>query len=182
MEKFNIAELFYSSPILIPNHEHPLIHCFHPNESGFTCNNPDHEKINANKLNEKKQKGEEKEILRSFFCSFCDYDICDNCFRELELYKIVFYDPNQIRNKKIKGTGQVYRDKGWKKFNCHIHEMPLIIKGQDSFIWNWKCVKCNNLYYTNDYNNDCLVKNELYYCTLCNYSLCPECADKNEIK
>ena len=94
MEKFNIAELFYSSPILIPNHEHPLIHCFHPNESGFTCNNPDHEKINKNKLNEKKQKGEEKEILRSFFCSFCDYDICDNCFRELELYKIVFYDSN----------------------------------------------------------------------------------------
>ena len=42
MKKFNIADKFYERPILIPNHEHPLIHCFHP--EGFTCNNePEHE-------------------------------------------------------------------------------------------------------------------------------------------
>ena len=176
MKKFNIADKFYERPILIPNHEHPLIHCFHP--EGFTCNNePEHEILK--KKGKIKIKQDPDKTSPSFFCSFCNYDICDDCFEQLELYKIVFYDPKKIKNKNLKPPDESFRGLGWKKFKCHIHEMPLIMKGDNQLNWHWKCEECHTQYFTDNFK-DQLQQDKLYYCTLCGYSLCPGCADRNE--
>ena len=167
METFNIAERFYAGPILIPYHIHPVIHCIHDS----TCD----------KCNKRCEEG-------SFCCTFCDYDCCDNCFKELELYKILFYNPlinpNEQKPKKKESKSKLdFSDKGWILFKCHqIHSLPKIAKGSETYDWNWQCSNCKqffNTYNMNDPNN-IIVHSELYYCSLCNYSLCLSCAEKNK--
>ena len=111
-ETFSIAEQFYHRPILIPNHPHPLIHRYDEKERDFSCNNPDCKKPEGN----------------SFRCTFCNYDICDKCFGEIELYKIIFYDENRVKNKNPPSTEEDLQGLGWKKFSYHQHEMPKIKK------------------------------------------------------
>ena len=159
-ETFSIAEQFYHRPILIPNHPHPLIHRYDEKERDFSCNNPDCKKPEGN----------------SFRCTFCNYDICDKCFGEIELYKIVFYDENRVKNKNPPSTEEDLQGLGWKKFSYHQHEMPKIKK--HNLIWS--CSKCEKNYKTNDIPNevakDYIVNDRYYYCSLCNYSLCLDCA------
>ena len=163
---FSIASQFYHRPILIPHHPHPLIHCYHEKEKEFSCNNPDC----------KKNEGD------SFRCTFCNYDICDKCFEEIELYKIIFYDEKKVKNKNPPSTGQDFGGLGWKNFSYHQHAMPTIVKKE----LIWCCSNCEKLYKTsNDIQNeeakDYIVCDKYYYCSLCNYSLCLDCA-KNGIK
>ena len=175
MSNFNISEKFYDGPILIPHHEHPVIHCFHDNT--FNCN------ICKSAFIEEKQ-AQKINKMGSFCCTLCNLDICDNCFGEIELYKIVFYEPNQIKNKDNLNNNLELSDRGWKKFKCHhIHSMPLIIKGTDQFGWEYICSECHKSYATYSTNNqeNVYISKYLYYCSICDYCLCIECAKKNII-
>ena len=174
MEKSDIDYLFYDGPILIPYHKHPVIHCLH--EGSFNCDkcgNPKNNEQNA--IN-----GESQSKKGSFFCTYCDYDFCDDCFEELELYKIVFYDPSKIKSKNLPKNQQDFSEKGWKYFKCHKHEMPKIVKGMENYNWIWYCSYCQKEYqtYHNVVGNDIYNNVMLYYCSICNYSLCLECVEK----
>ena len=179
MSNFNIAEKFYEGAILIPHHEHPVFHCFH--DDTFNCN------VCKKAFTIEKEKDSNINKTGCFCCTLCNVDICDICFGEIELYKIVFYDdPNIIKNKDKFNNTLELSDRGWKKFKCHTHSMPLIIKGSDQFGWNYECSACHRLYVTynpQDQNmENIFISKYLYYCSLCNYCLCCECAEKNIIK
>lgn len=173
ISKSNIAEIFYESPILVPSHDHPMFHCFH--YTTFKCENC-----------KRDFKSEDNEVnpVGSFYCTLCDMDICDYCFGEIELYKIVFYDANLVKNKNKMMNTQDFSDRGWGKFNCHIHSLPRIIKGTDHFGWDYKCSECHKHYVTYDPENqeNIYFSRELYYCSVCNYCLCIECSEKYLIK
>ena len=169
--KSNIAELFYASPILVPIHDHPVFHCLHDNT--FNCEfcktafNIGYNEINP---------------MGSFYCTLCDTDICDNCFGEIELYKIVFYDSTLVEKKEKEEiiNTQDFSDRGWIKFDCHIHSLPRIIKGNDHFGWDYQCSKCEKQYvtYVPENQENVYFSKELYYCAICNYCLCIECSEK----
>ena len=159
----SILSNFYSNPLLIPDHIHPVIHCYH-NYYNITCN----------KCTKEKKCG--------FCCTYCNYDICDECFEDYEFYKIVFYDADKIKNKYLPPKEEDFSSLGWKNFLCHEHHMPEIKKGNELFVWKWQCSNCGNKYATDEVEDPgWIIQNIFYYCSICNYSLCQNCA-KNNLK
>ena len=70
-----------NSSIMIKFHQHPLYSCFSPlraNSSQFwTCN------YCGSKYNY---------TVPSFYCTACDYDLCQKCLIQCQLYEIIMYD------------------------------------------------------------------------------------------
>ena len=157
----SILSNFYSNPLLIPDHIHPVIHCYH-NYYNITCD----------KCTKEKQCG--------FCCTYCNYDICDECFEDYEFYKIVFYDADKIKNKYLPPKDEDFSSLGWKNFLCHEHHMPEIKKGNELFVWKWQCSICGNKYATEKIKDPGWIMQDIfYYCSICNYSLCQNCANNN---
>ena len=170
--------IFYTEPILIPYHPHPLIHCLH--DKGYTCNSYIN-LINNNEI--EKNDTNHRGTGCSFFCTFCNYDICEECFENIELYKIIFYAQNLIKKGPELKMTEDFSYLDWKKFKCHEHPMPEIIKNYIPF--NWICSECKKNYITakdeknaNELNYE--VVGKFYICSLCSYILCQTCAVKNE--
>lgn len=165
MASFDILERFYYDLILIPYHEHPLMHCY----LSFTCDQCH------------KGKGEGW----SFICTYCNYNCCEDCFKKLELYKILFYHPTDEKQEKFKKkfvqeSLQDFSDLKFEVFKCENkceekHALPLIKEGSANFDWIWICSNCKITYHTYESEEH---DNLLYYCSICNYMLCLECAYK----
>ena len=48
------------------------------------------------------------------------------------------------------------------------------------FVWKWQCSNCGNKYATEKVEEPgWIIQDILYYCTICNYSLCQNCANNN---
>ena len=134
-------------------HQHPLIFCFTPLRI---------------------KKGENwpcgKCFLRyshdtpSFYCTLCNYDLCQNC---LGKYKL-----NQVKiNKNKSNESQSSNIFKWqRKFQGHMHLLTLIQKRNQNY--SWRCNKCSK-----DFRN----KNSSFYCSLCDYCICSNCIGINYI-
>ena len=150
--KFSLLSLINPS-ILVPSHPHPLIYC-------LTIERYKHVKIcYCNKCNNTIHIN-----IPSFYCVFCDFDICEGCILSHHLSEITIFNYNMnLFNLTMNIENQQLN---WQlKFPSHNHLLTLIKKVNNSFIWF--CNICNN-----KYEND----SPFYYCSLCNFHLCQNCA------
>jgi len=149
----NITSLI-NFPILIDDHLHPLIFCNSlrgRNCEGWVC-----DKCSSNYSS----------ITPSFYCTFCDYDLCQNCLGEYKLKSIRKY------NCKLKNNINAKNNKNdifpWQiDYPNHKHFMSHEKKMND-----WFCESCKQ-----NFNN----KNDSYCCSLCDYDICIKCSkDKSQ--
>ena len=136
-------------------HPHPIIFCFTPERikkgHNWNCNKCLYRYCSQ---------------FPSFFCTFCDYDLCQNCIGK---YKI-----NQVEiNKK---TSEVETNQNnqfeWQNiYPEHKHFLTLVLKRNKNF--SWKCNKCLKIY-----KND----ESLFYCSLCDFNICKDCINKDNKK
>ena len=152
----NIKILSIISPPIFMNdiHNHPLIYCLplyrNNNGSSWTCNLC---KTNYNYG------------TSTFYCTYCDFDLCPNCLGEYQLDQIIFYNPNSNKSNSIKNIQQNSNNFQWqKKFQKHNHNLTLIQKVNKNE--TWICDNCSK-----KYGN----KETSYYCSLCDYDLCKNC-------
>ena len=149
--KLSLLSLINSS-ILVQEHIHPLIYCLTIDRSNFytnwTCN-----KCGINYTYN----------IPSFYCIFCDFDICEACILSHKLFDIIVFDYNlNLLNFTMNNPLQLFK---WQSiFPFHNHLLTLIKKTNINFFWF--CNVCNN-----KYGNDSAV----YYCSLCNFHLCQNC-------
>ena len=107
----------------------------------------------------------------SFYCTFCDFDLCQNCLAEYKLDQIIFYDCNENDANNLKNIQQNSNNFQWqKKFKNHIHFLTLIVKQNKTF--SWKCNKCSQTYQNIESS---------YYCSLCDYYICKNCIEEKPI-
>ena len=153
-DNLNLIE-FITLPIIIKNHPHPLIFCKTLDRSKFGTS------WNCNNCFEKYTYDQP-----SFYCTFCDYDICRKCVENLKLNEIHFYDfcKNKI-DIHLPSNGNF----NWtQKYIFHEHLLTHIIRQNQNFFWC--CDSCHN-----NYLNLC----SSYHCSLCNYDICFNCFFKN---
>lgn len=99
-----------------------------------------------------------KNTIPSYYCTRCDFDICDNCIKE----KIM------EENSKI---GE-YDNEGdfWQfKSQYHIHPLTYLTLKNDLL---WTCDKCKLEIDNDDF---------FYFCSECEYYLCEDCKQKEKI-
>ena len=141
-----------NSPIQINIHEHPLIYCCTKNRAGagWTCN-----KCSISYSYES----------YTFYCTFCDFDLCENCLGQFQLNQILLYDYNYSN---LKNIIKISKDNyEWqKKFSVHHHMLTLLNKQND--LNSWVCNKC---FQTFKNNISC------FYCSLCDFNLCQNCGN-----
>ena len=142
-----------NSSIMIKFHQHPLYSCFSPlraNSSQFwTCN------YCGSKYNY---------TVPSFYCTACDYDLCQKCLIQCRLYEIIMYDYS--KNEFLNFT--MTQNDGNYNLSVHNHRLALIkIEIYDP----------NNKYYIHCKACKGNIKNtdQFYYCSLCNFYLCEKC-------
>lgn len=154
-KKSNEITCLISPPILMSIiHKHPLLYC-HPLERKNYSLNWSCDICKSNNLANQS----------SFYCTFCDFDLCPKCLGECQIDKIKFYNSNSNESKELKNIEQNQNDFKWqKKFKNHKHLLTLIEKeNKDSL---WICDNCSKSF-TNI--------NSSYYCSLCDYDLCKNC-------
>ena len=70
-----------NSPIIVPEHDHPLIFCLvnerNLNIKSWICN---------------KCKSEFNSSIPSFYCTFCCYDLCESCVGKYQLNELKVFD------------------------------------------------------------------------------------------
>ena len=131
-------------PILIDAHPHPLILSICQREN-WVCD----------KCSESYSPD-----IESFYCTFCDYDLCKKCLGKYQLDNIKEYNFNKrfhITSKKILPFQIEYKN--------HEHFLSKIQKRN-----KWVCDDCQKTFENNNITS--------YYCSLCDYDICEECATK----
>ena len=152
----NILSLI-NLPIVVPCHnQHPLINCKTPGRAELSkfwiCNNC---------------MGSYSYSVPSFYCTACDYDLCQRCFLCLSAFMIAVYN-YQFGNMY---ASQQFTNMSHYHQNIHNHPIVKIIK-EPSF--SEIQLKCNFCYKE-------LLKNEAFhYCTLCNFCVCVNCFNMNQ--
>ena len=141
--------MFINIPILVKAHEHPLLLCFcqRNDGKGWVCD---------------KCRSEYSYCSPSFYCTFCDYDLCQKCIWEYKLNQI----KKSSRNINNIINNQTYLNKNfaWQnKFKNHAHSLSLIKRINNHI--PWICDNCNQIY----------KKKQSYYCSLCDYNICDCC-------
>ena len=142
--------LLINKPIIIGSHNHPLIFCFTPERAKFgqnwVCN-----KCSSNYNYEN----------ASFYCTFCDFDVCENCLASYKLNEVDIYNSN---NNQI-NIPALDNNFNWQtKLPLHEHFLTLIKRKSNNY--SWKCRNCSKIYNENDLS---------YYCSLCDYNICQNC-------
>ena len=139
---------FINFPIKIDIHEHPLILCICQRQCEWFCvfcstsykNTP------------------------SFYCTYCDYDLCQKCLGEYRLNQVKKCDKNTKYLNIIQDDANSIFP--WQRqFSYHKHFLSIIRKTNKC---SWTCNKCSKIY-QNSYKS-------LYYCSLCDYNICDECS------
>ena len=155
--KFNLISVI-NSPVKVNSHPDPLLYCF-AKIRGFTSNigNPSWRCNECEKIYTYE--------IPSFYCTFCDYNLCPNCFGNNIINEVEFFNYNDMNNQSIKmKTGMI---NNWNFIlPNHNHGLVLVEKVNKNFMW--KCNFCQN-----NYGNNILF----FYCSLCNLYLCQKCAN-----
>ena len=101
--------------IKIDEHEHPLIFCFTPGRQKYgsiwTCNKCFY---NYNYQ------------ISSFYCTFCDYDLCSNCLSNYKLNNINIY--NNFKQNSLIQNNKNSNFNWQKKYPSHTHLLTLVKK------------------------------------------------------
>ena len=140
-----------NSSIMIDFHGHPLFSCFTPQRANcsqywtcFQC------KCNYSYK------------VPSFYCTACNYDLCQKCLMQCKLFTIQMYDYSKNEYKNI--------DMNPNQLNtyAHNHCMTLIqpenYNTEGNYVIHCKSCRC-----------DIKSKEYFYYCSLCNYYICQNC-------
>ena len=152
----NILSLI-NLPIIVPYHaEHPLINCKTPGRIS--------EKYNFWQCDS--CKSQYSYNVPTFYCTACDFDICQKCILSLGAFWIIIYNYNlgNLSEAKIDEESSYTM----KHLNKKIHHHPTIkIIREPSYYENK--IRCNL----------CLKEiqkdENFYFCSLCNYSVCINC-------
>ena len=97
----------------------------------------------------------------TYFCSFCDFNLCDSCRAEGNYSKKKEF-PENIQDSEIKLNYKFLPPKN------HEHRLVYCRTSRKLFESNrWFCNNCQK-----EFNNDIWS----FYCTLCDYDLCIDCA------
>ena len=154
---------FLNFPIKIDEHEHPLLLC---NCQRQTDNNQVNKGWKCDKC-----LTDYTYCTPSFYCTYCDYDLCSKCLGEYKLNQIKRSNENIMifNNYSMKNNNTCY---AWqRKSPRHIHSLSLIKRINNS---NWTCDNCNKTFKKNDKMS--------FYCSLCDYNLCTQCyMNKNAV-
>ena len=140
------------SPILVQSHIHPLVYCLTLDRAKYgtswICN---------------KCSGQFAYNIPSFYCVFCDFDMCERCILSHHLFEIMVFDYKMnLLNFIMNNPLQLFN---WQSlYPCHNHLLTLIKKVNPNFYWS--CNLCKN-----KYGND----SAFYYCSLCDFRLCRNC-------
>ena len=146
-----------TSSIIIEAHPHPLYSCYvirNQNFNCWTCNNCG----NNYELN-----------IPSFYCTYCDYNFCQNCLMQYPLYKIRFYDysKNGDFNADMNQNNSNYYN-----FNIHKHSLAVIqMENYENNKYIIHCKACKGNIKSSD---------SFYYCTLCNFYVCANCINNSQ--
>ena len=146
----NNSLLLINRPIKIDIHNHPLIFCLTPDRAKFgkswACN-----KCSSNYTYEN----------ASFYCTSCDFDICEKCLANYKLneIEIINFNNNSMNSPNLNNNFN------WQT-NLPMHSHPLTLIKRICYNCLWKCKTCSNKYYKNDLS---------YYCSLCDYGICMNC-------
>ena len=140
-----------NSSIMIDFHGHPLFSCFTPQRANcsqywtcFQC------KCNYSYK------------VPSFYCTACNYDLCQKCLMQCKLFTIQMYDYSKNEYKNI--------DMNPNQLNtyAHNHCMTLIqpenYNTDGNYVIHCKSCRC-----------DIKSKEYFYYCSLCNFYICQNC-------
>ena len=152
----NILSLI-NLPIIVPYHaEHPLINCKTPGRISEKYNFWQYDSC----------KSQYSYDVPTFFCTACDFDICQKCILSLGAFWIIIYNYNlgNLSEAKIDEESSYTM----KHLNKKIHHHPTIkIIREPSYYENK--IRCNL----------CLKEiqkdENFYFCSLCNYSVCINC-------
>ena len=152
----NILSLI-NLPIIVPYHaEHPLINCKTPGRID--------EKFNFWECDS--CKSQYSYDVPTFYCTACDFDICQKCILSLGAFWIIIYNYNlgNLCETQIKEESPYIRKNLEKKI--HHHPIIKIIREPSYYENKTKC----NLCFKDIQNNE-----EFYFCSLCNYCVCLNC-------
>ena len=157
----NILSLI-DCPISLDFHEHPLFYC-------YTTGRPKNNTWDCNKCRNSYSKN-----VPTFYCTFCDFDLCENCVGNYNSRKILIYDyeDNVLNNISLRNPPML-RD--WQKvFPSHSHFLTLVRKRNKdkNNKKSWICEFCSRPYSS---------KEDFYYCSLCDYYLCQYCSNEQMI-
>ena len=153
----NILSLI-NLPILVPYHcQHPLISCLTPGRAemstNWICNGCGcHYSYN----------------VPTFYCTACDYDLCQRCLLSLSAFMISIYNYNMsLINESTQFTNysHYHADK-------HKHPIVKIIRDKTYAEIRLRCNLC-----IKDLQKD----EQFYYCSLCNYCICMNCYGMNNM-
>ena len=99
----------------------------------------------------------------SFYCTFCDFDLCHNCLGEYQLNEIKINNSNNYKLIQQISNGNF----PWQKKNYnHAHLLTLIKRTNN----NWICDKCSQNFQK---------KEPSFYCSLCDFDICLNCNNQN---
>jgi len=146
---------FIDSSILVNAHEHPLKLCYNIERkfygTGWTCN-----KCSSSFTYD----------IPSYYCTFCDFDLCQNCVGEYKLNEIKIYDTN-LNDFKLIQYNSKDGFKWQKKYPFHSHLITNIKRYNDNN--SWICNNCSKTFQNKDSS---------YYCSLCDFDICNDCFNK----
>ena len=150
----NLTSLINFS-VIINVHEHPLQLCYPLARknygTGWTC-----DKCSTSFTYDEP----------SFYCTFCDLDICQKCIGEFRFNEINIYDTtsNNYKYEQRISNGNFQ----WQKSSpFHNHLLTYIQRGNNS---SWICDKCSKKFQSKDPS---------FYCSLCDFDICQTCFNNN---
>ena len=175
----NILSLI-NLPVVVPYHnQHPLINCKTPGRKDISqywiCNGCG-KNYSYN--------------VPTFYCTACDFDLCQKCLLSLSAFMIVIYNYNQSNifeshqflniscykpnaffsiynyNQSNIDANPPFINNEFFKPNVHNHPIVRIIREPTYSPINLKCNKCFK---------DFQKEEAFYYCSLCNYCICISC-------
>jgi hypothetical protein len=123
-------------------HEHKLIYCL--TNFDWECN---------------ECKGKHKKNEGRYFCSECEYNMCDKCIENKDYYKRKpFPDNITPSNKNVKDNK--------KKSEHHEHQLVYCRTKRTCLSCGWICDVCKKVFKTDIWS---------FYCTICDFDVCCEC-------
>ena len=150
-DRSNILSLI-NLPIIVPYHNiHPLINCKTPGRDNgnncWSCNNCS-TKYSFN--------------VPTFFCTACDFDLCQKCLLSLNAFMIAIYN----YSKSNIYLSQQFDNANYYEPKLHNHPIVRILREPTFTEVYLKCNMC-----LKDIQKD----EEFYFCSLCNYCICINC-------